>query len=115
MSTDSKVMQVIQFTGCSEEQAISALEQCDQDVLTAVDTLVRPPTVSGSKYVGSVNTVVSTGSHLDPAVRENIEKARKLADLFTFAPQNDLRGKASHYPSSAPEHTQEVAVQPAST
>jgi hypothetical protein len=96
MGDDSKVMQVIQFTGCTEEVARNTLESENWNVVDAIDHLTTVPTISGNKYIPSTPTI---NDQLSPDVREKIKEARKLADLFTFAPRNDLRGKASHYPS----------------
>lgn len=95
MSDDFKVMQVIQFTGCTEELARKTLEQQNWNVIDAVDSLTSVPTITGTKYIPSIPSI---NDQLTPEVRGKIQEARKLADLLTFAPQNDLRGKASHYP-----------------
>lgn len=100
MSNDSKVMQVVGFTGCTEEVARQTLEIEEWDVISALDRLTNVPKVSGTKYVPSKPKV---SDNLTPEVRSKIEEARKLADMLTFAPQNDLRGKASHYPSASQE------------
>ena len=96
MADDSKVMQVIQFTGCTEQIARITLESENWNVIDAVDRLVNIPVISGSKYIPPAPNV---NDELTPEVRGKIQEARRLADLFTFAPQNDLRGKASHYPA----------------
>lgn len=95
MSEDSKVMQVIQFTGCTEDIARNALESENWSVVDAIDRIAHVPAISGSKYVPSTPRV---DNQLSSEVREKLQQARKLSDLLTFAPQNDLRGKASHYP-----------------
>lgn len=95
MSEDSKVIQVIQFTGCSEETARKTLEDENWNVIDAVDKIIDIPPVNGNKYIPAAPVV---DDQLNPEVREKIKQARQMADLFTFAPQNDLRGKASHYP-----------------
>ena len=95
MSDDGKIMQVMQFTGCTEDLARNALEKEEWNVIDAIDCLTNVPEVSGLKYIPAKPVVKD---HLTPDVREKIIQARQLADLLTFAPQNDLRGKASHYP-----------------
>lgn len=100
MSEDSKVMQVIQFTGCTEDIARNALELENWNVLDTIDRIAHVPAISGSKYVPSTPSVEN---QMSSEVREKLQQARKLADILTFAPQNDLRGKASHYPVTAPE------------
>ncbi|NBR61694.1 hypothetical protein EB118_04710 [bacterium] len=95
MSDDGKIMQVMQFTGCTEDVARDALEKGNWDVIDALDRLTNLPKISGSKYIPAKPVVKD---HLTPDVREKIIQARQLADLLTYAPQNDLRGKASHYP-----------------
>ena len=99
MNRESKVIQVMGFTGCTEEVARQTLENEEWDVISALDTLTNVPKISGIKYIPSKP---KTEDHLAPEVRTKIEEARKLADILTYAPQNDLRGKASHYPEAAP-------------
>lgn len=105
MSDDSKIIQVIQFTGCTEEVAKKTLEQENWDVIGAVDRLVSIPPIRGNSYIPSKPVI---NDQLTPEVREKIKQARQMADLFTFAPQNDLRGKASHYPAQASPESQSV-------
>jgi hypothetical protein len=103
MSDDFKIMQVISFTGCAEDAARNALESENWSVLDAVERLIVIPNVTGSKYTPQPPVV---NDQLTPEVREKIHQARALADLLTFAPQNDLRGKASHYPEQAAQESQ---------
>ena len=91
----SSVEQVVLFTGVSEERAKEALDAHEGSVFKAVDFLSEAPMTSGTKYIPP-KPVVDDG--LTDEVRNKLRDARKLADLLTFAPQNDLRGKAAHYP-----------------
>jgi len=91
----SSVEQVVLFTGASEERAKEALDVHGGSVLKAVEALSEAPKTSGTKYIPPA-PVVHDG--LTDEVRNKLRDARKLADLLTFAPQNDLRGKAAHYP-----------------
>jgi UBA-like domain len=103
MSDDSKIMQVMQFTGCTEDVARDALKKGNWDVIDALDRLTNIPKISGSKYIPTKPVVKD---HLTGDVREKINQARQLADLLTYAPQNDLRGKASHYPENSQQERQ---------
>jgi len=91
---------VVLFTGVSEERAKEALDAHNGDVLLAIDSLSCPPKTSGTKYIPSA-PVVDDG--LTDEVREKLRDARKLSDMLTFAPQNDLRGKPAYYPPKASE------------
>jgi hypothetical protein len=104
MNIDGKVIQVIQFTGCTGQVARDALEQENWDVIGALDRLTNVPKISGSKYIPPKPVVINDS--LTPEVREKLSEARRLADLFTVSPRNDLRGKASHYPEAASEAQQ---------
>ena len=87
--------QVILFTGVSEERAREALDANNGNVLQTVDALSQPPQTSGAKYIPPPPTI---DDGLTDEVRDKLRDARKLADLLTFSPKNDLRGKAAHYP-----------------
>ena len=98
----SQVQQVMMFTGATHEEAENALKLHDNSVIDAIASMtVIPPIDDGH----------------DDATRERIRQGRILADILTFAPQNDLRGKASHYPvkeeqTASEECKQPLAVQP---
>jgi len=96
------VEQVVLFTGVTEERAKEALDLHNGDILLAIDSLSLSPRTSGTKYIPP-SPVVHDG--LEDEVREKLRHARKLSDLLTFAPQNDLRGKAAHYPERPPQMT----------
>ena len=76
MSDDFKVIQVIQFTGCTEEVARNTLEQENWSVIDAVDKLTNVPSVSGRKYIPSTPVV---NDQLTPEVREKIQQAQTLS------------------------------------
>jgi len=82
-------MQVITFTGCTEQVAKETLEKCEGDVLEAIILLSNSPEVSGNKYIPDTPKI---NDGLTDEQRENIRNARKLADMFTSSPRNDLRG-----------------------
>ena len=91
-------MQVLTYVSCDEKRIREVLEACEWNVLEAIDTLTSIPATSGQKYVPSA-PVVDDG--LTPEVREKLQTARKLADLFSAAPQNDLRGTVTQSSSAS--------------
>ena len=95
----SGVHQVVSFTGVTEEVAAAALAVHGGDVLKTVDALSCPPRTSGTKYIPPAPKI---DDGLTDEVRQKLRDARLLSDLLTFAPQNDLRGKAAHYPTRSP-------------
>lgn len=95
----SGVQQVVSFTGVTEEVAAAALAAHGGDVLKTVDALSCPPQTSGTKYIPPAPKI---DDGLTDEVRQKLRDARVLSDLLTFAPQNDLRGKAAHYPPRPP-------------
>ncbi len=84
MSDEMKVMSML---GCTEEEARSYLDKAEGDVLKAVEDNLNVPIVSGQKYIPPA-PVVDDG--LDPEVREKLNEARRLADLFNASLRNDL-------------------------
>lgn len=93
------IEQVVLFTGVTEEVAAAALATHGGDVLKTVDALSCPPRTSGTKYIPPPPKI---DDGLTDEVRQKLRDARVLSDLLTFAPQNDLRGKAAHYPPREP-------------
>jgi hypothetical protein len=98
MSEDAKVMQVLNYVSCDEKRIREVLEACEWNVLEAIDTLTSIPATSGQKYVPPA-PVIDDG--LTPEVREKLQTARKLADLLSAAPQNDLRGTVTQTSSAS--------------
>jgi len=92
----SQVQQVMMFTGVSQEEAEAALNLHEESVVDAIASLTIVPPTSGTKHIPPPPKI--DDGH-DDETRERIRQGRILADLLTFAPQNDLRGKASHYPA----------------
>jgi len=80
-------MKVMSMLGCTEEEARSYLDKAEGDVLKAVEDNLNVPIVSGQKYIPPA-PVVDDG--LDPEVREKLNEARRLADLFNASLRNDL-------------------------
>jgi len=110
----SQVEQVMLYTGVTQEEAEKALKQYPDSIIDAIASLTVVPAISGTKHIPPPPKV--DDGH-DDATRERIRQGRILADILTFAPQNDLRGKASHYPvkveqTATGECKQPPAVQP---
>lgn len=102
------------FTGATHEEAENALKLHDNSVIDAIASMTVIPPISGTKHIPPPPKI--DDGH-DDATRERIRQGRILADILTFAPQNDLRGKASHYPvkeeqTASEECKQPLAVQP---
>lgn len=92
-----KVKTVIDFSGVTEEVAKDALQRHGEDILLALVELSVTPRISGTKFIPPP-PVVNDGH--DAETKERIEKGRIMADILSASPKNDLRGKASHYPSA---------------
>jgi hypothetical protein len=103
--SSKEVMEIINNTGTDQATAEKALESSGGNVLEAIISLTSVPEVSGQKYIPAVPKV---DDGLTPEVREQLMKARKLADLLTFSAKNDLRAAASHHPQLA-DVTEETA------
>ena len=84
MSDESKVMMML---GCTEEEARIYLDKAEGDVLKAIEDNLNIPVVSGEKYIPAPR-IIDDG--LDPEVREKLNEARKLSDLFNASFRNDL-------------------------
>jgi hypothetical protein len=84
MSDESKVMSML---GCTEEEARTYLDKAEGDVLKAIEENLNIPVVSGEKYIPAPR-VIDDG--LDADVREKLNEARKLSDLFNASIRNDL-------------------------
>ena len=93
---NNKVEQVMAFAAVDQPTAEKALLDNDNDVVMAITSLTPVPVISGNKHIPPPPKV--DDGH-DEETRERIRKGRILADILTYAPQNDLRGKASHYPA----------------
>jgi len=104
------------YTGATQEAAEKAVKLYPDSVIDAIASLTVVPEISGTKHIPPPPKI--DDGH-DEETRERIRQGRILADLLTFAPQNDLRGKASHYPakeaqSAAVQQTTSPADQPSS-
>ena len=106
---NSQVQQVIMYTGATEEEAEKAVKLYPDSVIDAIASLTVVPKISGTKHIPPPPKV--DDGH-DDETRERIRQGRILADILTFAPQNDLRGKASHYPAKAEQTATEECKQP---
>lgn len=84
MSDESKVMMML---GCTEDEARIYLDKAEGDVLKAIEENLKIPVVSGEKYIPAPR-IIDDG--LDPEVREKLNEARKLSDLFNASFRNDL-------------------------
>ena len=84
MSDESKVMMML---GCTEEEARIYLDKAEGDILKAIEDNLNIPVVSGEKYIPAPR-VIDDG--LDAEVREKLNEARKLSDLFNASFRNDL-------------------------
>lgn len=84
MSDEMKVMSML---GCTEEEARSYLDKAEGDVLKAIEDNLNVPVISGQKYIPPP-PIVDDG--LDPEVREKLNEARRLSDLFNASFRNDL-------------------------
>ena len=98
MSEDAKVIQVLAYVSCDEKRIREVLEAHEWDVLDAIDALTTVPATSGQRHIPAA-PVIDDG--LTPEVREKLQTARKLADLFSAAPQNDLRGTVTQTSSAS--------------
>ncbi len=84
MSDEIKVMSML---GCTEDEARVYLDKAEGDVLKAIEDNLNIRVVSGEKYIPAPR-VIDDG--LDPEVREKLNEARKLSDLFNASFRNDL-------------------------
>jgi len=84
------------YTGVTQDEAEKAVKLYPDSVIDAIASLTVIPQISGTKHIPPPPKI--DDGH-DEETRERIRQGRILADLLTFAPQNDLRGKASHYPA----------------
>jgi hypothetical protein len=84
MSDESKVMMML---GCTEEEARIYLDKAEGDVLKAIEDNLKIPVVSGEKYIPPP-PVINDG--LEPEVREKLNEARRLSELFNASLRNDL-------------------------
>lgn len=82
-------MLVMSMLGCTQEEAQTYLDRAEGDVLAAIEANIAVPDTKGNKYVPA-KPVVDDG--LTPDVREKLQKARELADMFSASFRNDLRG-----------------------
>ena len=80
-------MKVMSMLGCTEEEARLYLDKAEGDVLKAIEDNLNIRVVSGEKYIPAPR-VIDDG--LDPEVREKLNEARKLSDLFNASFRNDL-------------------------
>lgn len=90
-----KIQTIIEYTGATHDAAEAAIIKHKEDLVSAIAELSDVPQISGTKYV-PLPPVVDDGH--DAETKERIIRGRQLADILSAAPQNDLRGKASHYP-----------------
>jgi len=88
---NTRVEQVIAYTGVTEDVAKKVLEENNNDVLSAVDILSTPPPIKGTRYMPSSPTI---DDGLTDEVRSKLREARAFADILNASPKNDLRGKA---------------------
>jgi len=103
-------MKVMSMLGCTEEEARVYLDKAEGDVLKAIEDNLNIRVVSGEKYIPAPR-VIDDG--LDPEVREKLNEARKLTDLFNASFRNDLLvspAKTSDE-AGAVESAAEVAVE----
>jgi hypothetical protein len=84
MSDESKVMMML---GCTDEEARIYLDKAEGDVLKAIEENLNIPVVSGEKYIPAPR-IIDDG--LEDEVREKLNEARKLSDLFNASFRNDL-------------------------
>ena len=84
MSDEMKVMSML---GCTEEEARIYLDKAEGDVLKAIEDNLNIRVVSGEKYIPAPR-VIDDG--LDEEVREKLNEARRLSDLFNASFRNDL-------------------------
>ena len=84
MNSEMKVMSML---GCTEEEARVFLEKSNGDVMKAIEENIVMKVVSGEKYIPPPR-VIDDG--LDSEVREKLNEARKLTDLFNASLRNDL-------------------------
>ena len=80
-------MKVMSMLGCTEEEARVCLDNAGGDVLQAITDNLIMKVVSGEKYIPPP-VVIDDG--LDPEVREKLNEARRLSDLFNASLRNDL-------------------------
>lgn len=101
--------QVVSMTGVSEEIAKKALEENGNDVIAAIDSLSKPPVISGTRYIPPAPKI---DDGLTDEVRENLKKARQFSDILSASPQNDLRGKVvSPQPSAGEDSAKALLTQ----
>lgn len=97
------VAQIVEMVGCPKEEAERAYQEM-QDIVAAVELLLRPPVCAGNQYLPPK---IQTNRHLDPEQRERCEKGRKLAEQI-----NGVRTSAAH---SAIQSAQTAALESLST
>ena len=76
------------YLGCSEDEAHTYLQKSGGNVLEAIETNLKIPEVSGTKYIPPPPKI---DDGLTPEVREKIHKAREIAEMFSVSFRNDLR------------------------
>ena len=111
MSNQFEVTQVMSMIGCDEDTARTYLDAANGDVLTAVFDHVNFPTVTGDKHI-PVAPVIDDG--LTTEVREKLAETRRLTNLLTASPRNDLRQtpsvERSEEPPSGPQLEQQMEL-----
>jgi hypothetical protein len=108
MSDEEKVMMML---GCTEEEARSYLVKAQGDVMKAIEDNLKIPKVSGDKYIPAP-PVIDDG--LDDEVREKLNEARRLSDLFNASFRNDLlvsQAKTSSVEADAIPSVEQVVEQ----
>ena len=108
MSNQFEVTQVMSMIGCDEDTARTYLNAANGDVLTAVFEHVNFTTVTGDKHI-PVAPVIDDG--LTPEVREKLAETRRLTNLLTASPRNDLRQTPSVQRSEEPQSGQQLEQQ----
>jgi hypothetical protein len=87
MSQDE--LMVVKMLGCTQDEAVQYLKESNGDILLAVCNHSVAREVSGSKYIPEPPTI---NDGLTPEVREKLQEARKMGDMFSASFRNDLRG-----------------------
>ena len=98
------IQQVITMLGCTEEKAIHYLANADGNVLSAIETNLNVPVISGTKHMPKP-PIVDDG--LSDETREKLNDARKFSTMLNASPRNDLRGSSANQHATEQEREQE--------
>lgn len=100
---------IISFTGCTHQEAESALAAHGGDVLLALDALFKKPVVSGEKHIPPAPKV-ETGQ--DEEQKARCAAGRDLMDKLTFVFSGAHRKSLEQPPQASEAPAASEAVQP---